>query len=281
MREAGASSKPYVVIGGTGKTGRRVVARLQRRGLQVRSGSRSGRPPFDWDNEATWEPILTHAEAVYITYYPDLGMPQAPEKIRAFAERAVRLGVNRLVLLSGRGEEGAMRSEQMLQQSGAAWTVLRANWFCQNFSENFLVDQVRAGVVALPVGGVKEPFVDADDIADAAVAALTDSSHIGQVYELSGPSAISFAEATAMIANATGRNIDFVELTIPQFQAALEQQHSPPDVIAFLTKLFITVLDGRNSEPRDGVFRALGRRPRTFAEYAASAAQTGVWSTSP
>ncbi|HEU4328591.1 MAG TPA: NAD(P)H-binding protein [Roseiflexaceae bacterium] len=270
-----------LVLGGTGKTGRRVVERLQARGLPVRIGSRNGEPRFDWNDQSTWADALRGVAAAYIAYVPDLGAPGARETIGAFVDQAVRSGVRRLVLLSGRGEPEAQRCEQLVQESGAAWTVVRASWFAQNFSEDFLSDLVMGGVVALPTGDVREPFVDADDIADVAVAALTGEGHAGQIYELTGPRLLTFAEAVAAIAAASGREVQFVPITREEFVAGLEQYGLPADLIALLDNLFTTTLDGRNAYLADGVQRALGRAPRDFGEYARDAATAGAWQAVP
>src|SRR5262245_17497794 len=123
--------KTALVVGGTGKTGRRVADRLEARGVAVRAGSRSSEPRFDWDDRATWGPALAGVDAAYVTFAPDLAFPGAAEIVGAFAKQAVESGVRRLVLLSGRGEEGARRAEQAVEASGAEWTILRASWFCQ------------------------------------------------------------------------------------------------------------------------------------------------------
>lgn len=271
--------KTTLVIGGTGKTGRRVVQRLKARGLPVRVGSRAGDPPFQWHDPSTWPQALRNVEAAYVAYYPDLAMPGATETIRAFAAEAVAHGVRRLVLLSGRGEEEAQRSEQAVRESGTEWTLLRASWFAQDFSEHFLVDQVRSGEVALPVGEVREPFVDAEDIADVAVAALTEDGHAGQLYELSGPRLLTFAEAVAEIAEASRRSIRFVQVPMEQYAAALVDNGVPAEFVWLVTYLFTEVMDGRNAHLTDGVQRALGRAPRDFRDYAREAAASGVFDT--
>ncbi len=270
-------SKPILVLGGHGKTGRRIVERLEARGIPVRLGSRTGSPAFDWDDRHTWEAALGGVGAAYISYYPDLAVPGAADEIAALAKLAVQCGVRRLVLLSGRGEPEAQRSEAKLQQSGADWTILRSSWFAQNFSESFLLGPILAGDVALPVAEVAEPFVDADDIAEVAVAALTDSRHSGQVYELTGPRAISFQEAVREIALASERQISYRRITTPDFETDLTAQGVPPETVTLMKELFTVVLDGRNSSTTDGVRRALGREPRDFREYARSAATSGVW----
>ena len=266
-----------LVLGGTGKTGRRIAERLSARGVPTRIGTRSGEPAFDWEDPTTWAPVLHNVGSVYLSYYPDLAVPGAPAAIRSFSELAVRNGVRRLVLLSGRGEEKAQQCEKLIQNCGAEWTIVRASWFCQNFSESFFLDPVLGGVLALPAGDVGEPFVDADDIADVAVAALTEDGHAGQVYEVTGPRLFTFAQAIAEIARATGRDIQYVQISSEDFASQMEAHGAPADLIALTTYLFNTVLDGRNSNLTDGIERALGRAPRDFADYARDAASTGVW----
>lgn len=262
-----------LIIGGKGKTGRRVVSRLEERGVNVRIGSRSAEPPFDWEEPETWPAALADMEAVYVTYYPDLAFPGVPELLAAFGARAREAGVRKLVLLSGRGEEGAVASERAIQDAGLAWTVLRCNWFNQNFDESFFLDSVRAGVLTIPAGDAREPFIDADDIADVAVAALTDSAHDGQIYELSGPRLLSFDEVAEELSAATGRAIVYESVTTEEYRALLIEQDLPLD----FAELFEIILDGRNANVADGVSRALGREPRDFREYAVEAAATGVW----
>jgi uncharacterized protein YbjT (DUF2867 family) len=266
-----------LVLGGTGKTGRRVAQRLATLGWPVRIGSRSADPPFDWEDPATWASALRGVRAVYISYYPDLAVPGAPETVRSFAELALGQGVRRLVLLSGRGEEGAERGERAVQETGADLTVLRSTWFMQNFSEDYMLDHVLSGVVALPAGDTPEPFVDAEDIADVAVAALTDERHIGELYELTGPRLLTFTDAVGEIAKATGRDLRYQPVSHDDHEAALREQGVPPEVVELLTYLFSDVLDGRNAHVTDGVERALGRPPRDFADYARATAATGVW----
>jgi uncharacterized protein YbjT (DUF2867 family) len=266
-----------VVLGGTGKTGRKVAERLEARGLPVRIGSRSGTPPFEWGDRSTWGPVLEDAGAVYVTYFPDLTVPGAADDIRALASAALAAGARRLVMLSGRGEEEAQVCEQELIGSGAEWTILRSSWFMQNFSEDFLRDGVMDGTLAIPAGDVPEPFADTGDVADVAVAALTEDGHAGEIYEITGPRALTFAEAAAEIGAATGRDIAFVPVPVEEYTAVLKEHGLPDGLIQVLVYLFTTVLDGRNALPADGVRRALGREPRDFADFARDAAAGGAW----
>lgn len=271
-------TKPILILGGTGKTGRRVAERLTAQGVPVRIGSRSGSPRFDWEVPATWGPAMQGVSAVYISYYPDIAVPGAADTVGAFARLAVANGITRLVLLSGRGETEAQRAEEMVKASGADWTILRCAWFSQNFSEGFLIESLLAGEVALPVGTVGEPFIDADDIADAAFVALTEPGHVGQLYELSGPRLLSFADAVAEIAKAAGRDTRYIKVSHDEFTASVAAHDLPPEFAWLLNELFTEVLDGRNETLTDGVQRVLGRSAKDFSAYAHETAATGVWS---
>ena len=270
-------AKPVLVLGANGKTGRRVVERLRNRGREVVAVSRSTVPAFDWNAPETWASLLQGVGAVYITYQPDLAVPEAVEAVGRFTDLALAAGVRRLVLLSGRGEAEAQRAEQALKDSGADWTIVRAAWFAQNFSENFLIDGVLAGEIALPVGATREPFVDADDIADVVVESLMDDRHIGQLYEVTGPRLMTFTDAVRDIGAACGRDIRFVEVTADEYEAQLKQLHLPDDLVGLILYLVTTVLDGRNEHLTDGVQRALGRAPKNFRDYARDVAATGAW----
>ncbi len=275
-QNAEKTSQKTLVIGGTGKTGRRVVERLVGQGRDVRVGSRKAERPFVWEDETTWGAALEGVRSVYVTYYPDLAFPGAAEAIEEFSRLAVERGAGRLVLLSGRGEEGARISEDKLKESGADWTVVRASWFNQNFDEDFFLEPVLAGELALPTGEAVEPFVDADDIADVVVAALTDARHIGKTYELSGPRLLSFRDVAAELSKASGRRIDYVPVALDEYRAALKENGAPVE----FADLFRLITDGRNAHLVHGVEEVLGRPPRDFSDYARDAAAGGAWSPS-
>ena len=268
---------PVVVLGASGKTGRRVVERLRARDVPVRLGSRSAQPSFDWADPQTWRPVLEGARAAYVSYFPDLAAPGAPEAVGALGAVAAEAGVERLVLLSGRGEEEAQRSEAVVRQAHPAVTVVRASWFAQNFSEAHFREPLLDGELALPAGDVGEPFVDADDIADVAVVALTEDGHAGQVYEVTGPRLLTFAQAVEAIARAAGRDLRFTPIPLDDFAGVLAAEGVPSDEVALLRYLFSEVLDGRNAHVTDGVQRALGRPPRDFEDFARDAAARGAW----
>ncbi|GAA0443719.1 NmrA family transcriptional regulator [Acrocarpospora corrugata] len=259
------------MIGGNGKTGRRVIQRLTALGVPVRGVSRSSAVPFDWATPSTWAPAVRGSDALYITYHPDLAFPDAPEAIRGVADAAVGEGVRRLVLLSGRGEEEAVVAEQGVIESGAAWTVVRGSWFDQNFSEGALAGPVQAGVIALPAGDQVEPFLDVEDLADVVVKVLTEDGHDGRAYDLTGPRLLSLADVAAEISRAAGREIRYIPVSTEEYTSSLVGYGVPKEEAALLAALFTKILDGRNAHTTTTVQDLLGRAPRDFTVFAREA----------
>lgn len=270
--------QPILVVGATGKTGARVAARLEAKGAAVRRGSRNATIPFDWEQPATWAPALRGVTSAYVTYFPDLAFPGAVEKLEAFTRTAAASGLKHIVLLSGRGEHHARLGEEVVRASGIGFTIIRAAWFAQNFSEGYLRDPILAGVLPMPGGDVAEPIIDIDDIADVAVAALTEEGHIGKLYEVTGPRLMTFADMADVLSTATGRSIRHIPISFDDFYANVAAAGG-----AFVAEVFTGIaretLDGRNAHTTDGVEQALGRKPRDFAEFAQAAALRGVWNT--
>ncbi len=266
-----------LVLGGTGKTGRRVAERLRARGIETRIASRSANPSFDWNDASNWNTVLDGVTSAYISYAPDLAIPGATDAVRRFVDLAVVHGVERLVLLSGRGEQEAQACERIVQAADVEWTIVRASWFMQNFSEGEFLSMVQEGAITLPASDIPEPFIDANDIADVAVAALTEEGHADEVYEVSGPRLMTFSELARNLSDVTGREIRFIQVSKDDFNQAIANSGAPADIAWLLNYLFETVLDGRNARITDGVQRALGRPPRDFIEYAREVASRGLW----
>ena len=267
-----------LVIGGTGKTGRKVVDRLNQLGQKVRVGSRSAQPSFDWENKETWSPALEGMDKVYITFQPDLAVPGALEAIEGLTKLAAQAGVKKLVLLSGKGEREAELCEQVVIHSGLDYTIVRASWFMQNFSESFFLDPILEGHVALPKPDAKVPYVSTDDIADVAVQALLDDKHNGQIYELTGPRLLTFEEVIQEIAQVSGREISFTPVELEEYIKFLEQVGVPEDYVWLINYLFSNVLDAEGNDVVTGdVEKVLGRAPKDFSQYARETQQTGVW----
>ena len=267
-----------LVIGGTGKTGKRIVNLLIAAGHSVRVGSRQGQPAFDWHDPEGWPAAVANMDSIYITYQPDLSVPGALEAIEGLVKVAKRADVKKLVLLSGKGEREAQLCEQVVIHSGLEHTIVRANWFNQNFSENFLLQGILEGHVALPFAEIKVPFVDANDIAEVAVKALTENEHNGKIYELTGAEGITFAEAVEIISEATGRAIQFTGVSISAYVNALRAQELPEDFIWLIEYLFTEVLGNpSNSEITNDIELILNRKPISFQEYVNETMKTGVW----
>ncbi len=268
-----------LVLGGSGKTGRRIVQRLTSRGVPTRIGSRSSSPSFDWNKPEDWDAILDGVSAAYISYSPDLAIPGATDSIQQFVDKAVEHGVGRLVLLSGRGEEEAQACEKIVQAADVEWTVVRSSWFMQNFSEGEFLQLVLGGTIALPAADVPEPFIDVNDIADVAVAALTEPGHAYEIYEVTGPRLLTFTDLAQEISDAAQRDVQFVQIPAEAFAQGIEESGIPEDLAWLLNYLFESVLDGRNAYVGDGVQRALGREAADFSAFARRIADRGTWET--
>lgn len=263
-------ARETVIVGGNGKTGSRVAQRLLDRNLPMRIASRSTAVPFDWDREDTWQNAIAGADTLYLTYYPDLAIPGAAEQIERLCSLAKRCEIQRIVLLAGRGEPQVHRAEEAVRNSGLDFTILECAFFNQNFSEGALAPM--KGTVTFPAGDVAEPFVDCEDIADVVVAALTEKGHSGNTYELTGPRALTFAEATRSMASASGVPLEYNQVSFEQYGTLLQEQ-MPPAHATFLLELFQFLLDGHNTPTTSDVERVLGRPARSFEDYAHGAAK--------
>lgn len=272
-----ASIQNVLVIAASGKTGRRVVPLLEKRGVTVRRGSRSGSPAFDWADRETWASALRGMDAAYVVYQPDLAMPSAAEDIRTFTQIAREQGVRKLVLLSGRGVREAEAAEQIVADSGLDWTFVRAAWFSQNFSEGDFAFMVRDGLISLPMGDAVEPIIDADDIAEVVAIALTDPDLNGEALDLSGPEALSHDQIAAELSKAAGREIRYEPISVDQFRAAMTEIGVPSEYTDLLAYLFDITVSGVNANPTGDVERVLGRAPREFSAFAAEAAAAGAF----
>lgn len=270
-----------LVLGATGKTSRRIVPRLRLRGVPVRAASRSSATAFDWNDPTGWDAALDGVDAVYVV------APTTPGPVHPFVARAAAAGVQRLVLLSGRGadswgESGFGRdmldAEAAVRGSALEWTVLRPSNFFQNFDEELHLAPVLAGDLVLPAGALLEAMTDIDDVADVAATVLAEPGrHAGQVYELTGPRALTYREAVDLIARATGRTITYTEVSTAGYVASLVGQGVPEEVAHHIAAMYGLIERGTLAEPTDGVRTVLGRAPRAFEDYVARTAAAGTW----
>lgn len=275
------SKENYLVIGGTGKTGRKVVENLSIMNKNVRIASRSSSPSFDWGDSSNWNEVLQGIDRMYIVFYPDLAVPGAYEAIEKLVEAAKTAGVQKAVLLSGKGEAEAEKCEVLISNSGMDYTLVRASWFNQNFSESFFLEPILHGEVALPMPEANVPFVDTDDIADVVTAALTDHKHNGKLYEVTGPRKLTFAEAVEEISKASGRNITYQSITLEEYTLGMKSAGVPADFVWLIEYLFREVLgNSENQVVSNDVEKVLGRKAKDFSEYAIETARKGIWNQS-
>ncbi|WP_417602741.1 NAD(P)H-binding protein [Owenweeksia hongkongensis] len=267
-----------LVIGGTGKTGRKVVERLQDLQQNVRIGSRSANPSFDWQDPTNWAEVLKGIDKVYITFQPDLAVPGALKAIETLTHNMKNSDVKKVVLLSGKGEKEAELCEQVIIHSGIDYSIVRASWFMQNFSESFFLDPIVAGHVALPNADAKVPYVSTDDIAEVATKVLLDDKYNGRIYELTGPRLLTFSEVVQEISIATGRDIQFTPISLPAYSDVMREHQVPKDFIWLINYLFTEVLGVQGNDViTDDVQRVLNRKPVDFSDFVRETAKTGVW----
>lgn len=272
-------NSPILIIGKNGKTGTRVNQRLRALGYATRAVSRSTSPAFDWEDSTTWKAAIEGTTSAYVTYQPDLAVPGAEATIKEFVRIAAANGLKHIVLLSGRGEEGAQRAEQVLKDSGLCWNIVRASWFSQNFSESFMLEGILAGELILPAADTLEPFIDADDIADVAVAALTRAEHKNKLFEVTGPRALSFAQCIDEISVALGVAVKYTSVPVDTYINALREEGAPEDLQWLLRELFSVVFDGRNCNVMSGIEEALGRPATDFKTYVQKTIESGIWNS--
>lgn len=276
------STDTILVLGASGKTGRRVAARLRLRGTAARLASRSSQTPFDWSDPTGWDAALDGITAVYMVAPAEIGPADQ------FIARAQDAGVRRVVLLSGRGADtwgdstfglDMRAAEDAVRNSALEWTVLRPNNFAQNFDEDLFHAAVLTGELALPAGETPEPFIDLEDVADVAAKVLSEPGrHAGQVYELTGPDALTFDAAVAMISRASGHLVTYKQISAGEYTALLVEQGVGEQDAEHVAEMFVLMDGGSLATTTDTVASVLGRAPRTFEDYVLRAAAAGVWS---
>jgi uncharacterized protein YbjT (DUF2867 family) len=279
------TTQPILILGGQGKTGRRVAGHLTARQIPFRLASRSAEQPFDWYDESTWAATAAGSDTAYLA--PPVG-PTGMTQAGKFVKQAAAEGLRRLVMLSGRGVgspgrdfavyESNLELEHAVKDSGVDWTIVQSSWFAQGFSEDFFLDYVLAGELRLSAGDGAEAWIDLDDVGEVMTAALLDDRHIGETYVLSGPRVLTLAEVVAELSTAIGRPISYVDLEPEQHVAELVAYGVPQEDAEAVRDLFAVIRNHRSEYLSDGVQQVLGRAPRDFRDYARTTAQTGVWS---
>lgn len=272
MSMTSESIEKVLVIGATGKTGSRVCQLLSEvlPPEKIKAASRQSDTHFDWSSPTSWVQALDGVSHVYLTYFPDLAVPSSIIHINDFCQLAKKQNVKHITLLSGRGEPAAQQCEDIVINSGMNWTIVRASWFNQNFSDGFFKNFIDAGQINLPVTDVKEPFIDADDIAEIVTKSLITDEHINALYEITGPELLTFNDIATLFSETLGKPVTFSSITSEEFNSTMSAAQVPEEVTSLLGFLFTEVLDGRNQYITNGVEKALGRKPKSFKEYITS-----------
>lgn len=267
-----------LVIGGNGKTGRRVAENLTQLGHNVRVVGRKTNPAFDWENTDTYDAALKDMDRAYIVYYPDLAVPGSRDAISTLTKKALEAGLEKVVLLSGKGETEAEACEEIVANSGLNYTLVRASWFNQNFSEGAFLEFVLNRTVALPMPDSEIPFVDVNDIADVVSKVIVDDSYNGQTITVTGPQKRTFKEVVEIMAEATNKHIQFIPISIEEFKEGMKKAGLPDSYVWLFGYLFQEVLGNpENQEVSDDVAKVLGRPAIDFETFARETAATGIW----
>ncbi|WP_448250553.1 NmrA family NAD(P)-binding protein [Thalassotalea agariperforans] len=269
MQNLHSNIEKVLIIGATGKTGRRVCQLLSELlpSDKIKAASRSAEIHFDWQDNKTWSKALDQTSHVYLTYSPDLAVPSAIQHISTFCNLAKKKNIKHITILSGRGEPAAQACEDILINSGINWTIIRASWFNQNFSDGFFNSFIHNGLICLPVNAVKEPFIDIDDIAEIACQSFIDPKHSNKLYEVTGPELLTFSDIAKLFSEVLNKEVKFEQLTQATFESEMSAAQVPEDIISLLNFLFTEVLDGRNEYITNGVEQALGRKPKSFRAF--------------
>ncbi|AFC31400.1 YesF [Paenibacillus mucilaginosus 3016] len=269
-----------LVTGAAGKTGSRTASRLREMGYPVRTAGRNRAAAaghegehvvFDWNEESTHEAALEGVSAVYL-----VGplMVMEPAKIMIpFLEKAWKAGVRRAVLLSSASvpEGGPVFGEvhRYLREQAPEWAVLQPSYFMQNFTEGPHGAAVRqGGDLVTAAGEGRVAFVNADDIAEVAVRALTDSVPHNTAHVITGPEALTYGEAAEILSRTAGREVRHVSVSPRELQQQWMALGMPEDYAAFMAGLDEGIRDrGTESRVTDTVERITGRRPVSLAEF--------------
>ncbi|MER6694598.1 NAD(P)H-binding protein [Streptomyces minutiscleroticus] len=270
-----------LVLGATGTTGGRLTARLLAGGHRVRAASRGatavgGATPvrFDWYDPGTWQGAVGDADRVYLV--PPLGATSPADTMLPFLRLARAAGVRRAVLLSSSaipaGGPATGLVHQALPGLFPEWAVLRPSWFMQNFTGDHMHAHTVRDEAALysATGEGRVGFVDADDIAEVALHALTDTHAPGTDLVLTGPEALRFDDVAAILGDATGRTVTHRRLTRAQMRDRLAAS-LPAEFAGLLADMDDAIARGAEDRTTDTVLRLTGRPPRDFRTHVAHA----------
>jgi uncharacterized protein YbjT (DUF2867 family) len=265
-----------LVLGANGNVGKPLVKTLLAKGENIKAASRTGKSVegtegvvFDFLDPSTYEPAFDGVDRAYIML--PTGYVQSRELLTPLIEIATA-GSIKIVLQSAFGVDADdsipyRQVEITLEKSGSPYVILRPNWFSDNFHTIWKSD-IEQGMLTLPAGDGKSSFIDARDIAECAAVALTDNRFTGKAYDLTGPEALSYADAANILSRVIGKPIAYTSIDDISFIEKLKQAGLSEDYAQFLASLFYPVREGWTSTVTDSVKQLTNNAPRSLKTYA-------------
>jgi uncharacterized protein YbjT (DUF2867 family) len=265
-----------LVLGATGNVGTPLVSQLVAAGEQVKAASRRATPVagaeavrFDYTDPSTFNKAFEGVDRAYVMLpagyvnVTDLLKPV----IQAAAERSVKVVMQSAIGVDADDSIPYRQVELFLERSGTPYVILRPNWFSDNFHTYWLAG-IKLGVIAVPAGDGKSSFIDVRDIAASAAAALTTTRFDGKAFNLTGPEALGYGEAAAILSAVTGREITYTAVDDATFIGLLTDAGVPHDYANFLASIYYPVREGWTAIVTADVETLTGRAPRSLQAYA-------------
>ncbi|EKO3401335.1 SDR family oxidoreductase [Vibrio fluvialis] len=266
-----------LVLGASGHVGQPLVAELLAKGEQVKAASRSGQTfgaaegvVFDIADPTTFDAAFDGVDRAYVMLpggYVESKALLEPV-IQAAAERNVKVVFQSVLGVDADDSIPYRQVEIALENSGVPYVILRPNWFADNF-HTYWKAGIDQGVIGVPAGEGKSSFIDVRDIASSAAAALTTNRFDNQAFNLTGPEALSYAQAAQKISEALGKPVAYQAMEEGAFCDLLKSVGVPADYAEFLTSIFYPVREGWTAGVSDAVATLTGKAPRSLDEYIA------------
>ncbi|EKO3486415.1 SDR family oxidoreductase [Vibrio fluvialis] len=266
-----------LVLGASGHVGQPLVAELLAKGEQVKAASRSGKAygaaegvVFDFADPTTFNAAFDGVDRAYVMLpggYVESKALLEPV-IQAAAERNVKVVFQSVLGVDADDSIPYRQVEIALENSGVPYVILRPNWFADNF-HTYWKEGIDQGVIGVPAGEGKSSFIDVRDIASSAAAALTTNRFDNQAFNLTGPEALSYAQAAQKISAALGKPVAYQAMEEGGFCDLLKSVGVPADYAEFLTSIFYPVREGWTAGVSDAVATLTGKAPRSLDEYIA------------
>ena len=270
--------KTILVTGASGSLGRTAVSALSAKGFSVRAASRNPQylagsgvetVHFDYSDRASHQAALEGVEGILLIA-PPLDV-EAHVKLIPFIDQAKASGVEHMVLNSALGvdanEAAPLRKiERHLATSVAGYTILRPNFFMENFTTGFLAPMVRQGAIYLAAGDGKTSFISVRDIAAVAAAAFA-GGHQGKEYNLTGPEALDHYEVVRLLSQTSGREIAYHAISEEEMIQGAVQNGLSRSSAEFMAMLYSVVRNGWAAGVTNDVQQVTGQAPQSFAEF--------------